>query len=768
MYAASSTWWGWPKGSRIFFWRWPPESRKIARDGFPSWLKDEFPVYRVPQRFEHVEVTRRQVAEKLLDVFMKGYIAPGLVKSLTSYFSVPKGEGDIRMVYDGTKCGLNKILWVPSFSLPDVDTLLSLVEESSWMGDIDIGEMFLNFPLDKHLQAYCGVDLKPYLPQFASWVMWVRCAMGLKPSPYVAIRYMLLASEVIRGDRLNPTNAMRYDAIRLNLPGQKSYNPSLPWVSKILADSERVASDFVGYVDDLRPVGGSEDACNKCARQISCILGYLGIQDASRKRMSASKNAGVWAGAVVFASADGVGVLCTQEKWDKVKLHLQAIHDRISSHTDIHHKTLERIRGFLIYVARTYPSMVPFLKGVHLTLDSWRPGRDADGWRFTLAQLRSHEDDADGTYTYSTHAPEFVTPSYRLEDDINTLQRMTASASPPRRFVRSRLILSVCYGFGDASGSGFGSAVQGKDGLWYRHGLWGTDTNTKSSNYRELCNLVETIEEGVANETLKGAELFLFTDNTVAEAAFYKGNTSSSKVLFDLIVRLRLLEVAGSIRLWLIHVAGKRMIEQGTDGLSRGNLLEGVMEGKPMLSYVPLALTCFEGSSDMLRSWLSSWFHATPTYLSPEGWFDVGHGITGGSPNSEGVWIPSIQTTGYFIWAPPPAAGRQAIDQLSISRHKRPTLTHVFVCPRLFTSLWRKRLYKIADCVIEIPAGVRPFWPSSKFEPLIVGLLLPLTFSYPWQLRRSEPVLQLERELRKVWHDPHSDERVVLRKFFKL
>jgi hypothetical protein len=325
----------------------------------------------------------------------------------------------------------------------------------------------------------------------------------------------------------------------------------------------------------------------------------------------------------------------------------------------------------------------------------------------------------------------------------------------------------VCYGFGDASGSGFGSAVQGPDGLWYRHGLWGSDTNKKSSNYRELCNLVETIEEGVCNGTLKGAELFLFTDNTVAEAAFYKGNTSSSKVLFDLIVRLRLLEVAGSIRLWVIHVSGKRMIEQGSDGLSRGNLLEGVMEGKPMISYVPLARSCLDGFSHILKCWICSWFSTNATFLTPEGWFDEGHGITGGAPNSEGVWIPTTMSSGYFVWSPPPTAGRHAIDQLSISRHKRPTLSHVFVCPRLFTSLWRKRLYKIADCVFEVPAGARPFWPCSKFEPLIIGLLLPLVSYYPWQLRRSEPILQLERELRQVWHDPNRDERVVLRKFFK-
>jgi hypothetical protein len=57
------------------------------------------------------------------------------------------------------------------------------------------------------------------------------------------------------------------------------------------------------------------------------------------------------------------------------------------------HKQLERRRGFLVYVAQAYPSLVPYLKGIHLTLDSWRSGRNEDGWkrsRADMEQLRRH------------------------------------------------------------------------------------------------------------------------------------------------------------------------------------------------------------------------------------------------------------------------------------------------------------------------------------------------------------------------------------------
>ena len=40
---------------------------------------------------------------------------------------------------------------------------------------------------------------------------------------------------------------------------------------------------------------------------------------------------------------------------------------------------MEFIRGLLVYVSRTYRDMNPYLKGVHLTLDSWRPYIDGGG-----------------------------------------------------------------------------------------------------------------------------------------------------------------------------------------------------------------------------------------------------------------------------------------------------------------------------------------------------------------------------------------------------
>jgi hypothetical protein len=55
-------------------------------------------------------ILEAEINQKLNKVHSKGYIQPRLVKSLTSFFAVPKGKDGIRIVYNGTQSGLNNCL----------------------------------------------------------------------------------------------------------------------------------------------------------------------------------------------------------------------------------------------------------------------------------------------------------------------------------------------------------------------------------------------------------------------------------------------------------------------------------------------------------------------------------------------------------------------------------------------------------------------------------------------------------------------------------
>jgi len=87
--------------------------------------------------------------------------------------------------------------------------------------------------------------------------------------------------------------------------------------------------------------------------------------------------------------------------------------------------------------------------------------------------------------------------------------------------------------------------------------------------------------------------------------------------------------------LHVVHVAGTWMIKQCTDSLSRGALLEGVMAGRDMLSFVDLALTAIQRHRPLLE-FVRSWWDQNADQLSVLGtdqWFREGHGVEGGQKN---------------------------------------------------------------------------------------------------------------------------------------
>lgn len=77
------------------------------------------------------------------------------------------------------------------------------------------------------------------------------------------------------------------------------------------------------------------------------------------------------------------------------------------------------------------------------------------------------------------------------------------------------------------------------------------------------------------------------------------------------------------------HVSGKRMIQQGTDGVSRGKLNEGVGSGMAMIGFIPLHLGATQRCPP-LKLWLSSWIGPDAEFLEPRDWFIRGHDQDGG------------------------------------------------------------------------------------------------------------------------------------------
>jgi hypothetical protein len=205
--------------------------------------------------------------------------------------------------------------------------------------------------------------------------------------------------------------------------------------------------------------------------------------------------------------------------------------------------------------------------------------------------------------------------------------------------------------------------------LEFESGDWANLERERTFNWQEAENLVDRVERAVREGKLKNIEIFLFTDNIVFEGTYYKG-MSSSKKLFDLMLRLQKAQAEGSLILHVIHIAGTRMKEAGIDGLSRGDMLEGMMVGRNPLSYLPLSLNANERSTGKVEEWVRGWWGAQPLLtLDAEGWFTKGQGSTS------------------CLWMPPPTGMEVALELLAEARHKRPHVAHVVVALQLMTHL---------------------------------------------------------------------------------
>ena len=137
-----------------------------------------------------------------------------------------------------------------------------------------------------------------------------------------------------------------------------------------------------------------------------------------------------------------VVITVTQIKWEKTRIIVLEL-KILMREERVPHKILEGIRGFLIYVARTFKWMTPYLKGLHLHIYVWREERDKDLYK-TKSQPRvflklwewEHENwlverelevlrmNMDET------APEWLDPPPRLREDVLTLKRITAPEKP--------------------------------------------------------------------------------------------------------------------------------------------------------------------------------------------------------------------------------------------------------------------------------------------------------------------------------------------------
>jgi hypothetical protein len=167
-------------------------------------------------------------------------------------------------------------------------------------------------------------------------------------------------------------------------------------------------------------------------------------------------------------------VLKSQEKWDQLKTICSYWLGILSGGgTDLDFKCLHSDQGFLVYVAQAYPGMKPYLKGFNLLLETWKEGRDEDGWKMQpkKPQDRDQEEGKDdhegnpegmacvkielvaqakmGEESRGSGPPSGITKAVpRFKEDLEAILELASENEPAMRCVQSKHMLTAYYGFG--------------------------------------------------------------------------------------------------------------------------------------------------------------------------------------------------------------------------------------------------------------------------------------------------------------------------------
>ena len=163
---------------------------------------------------------------------------------------------------------------------------------------------------------------------------------------------------------------------------------------------------------------------------------------------------------------------------------------KIIKNDDVNRKILQEIRDFLNYIGVTYPLILSYLVGLHLTIYGWRKGLDTSGWRNLSYDPLEEQEESMYHENFHGHGDSDRTSEVmvkpRLRADVSALETLMQSEAPPLLREREKHMSHVFYGFGDISGSAFGTALGHAGKVFFEYGQWCLLDSEESSNWREL------------------------------------------------------------------------------------------------------------------------------------------------------------------------------------------------------------------------------------------------------------------------------------------
>ncbi|KAL7532942.1 hypothetical protein ACHAXR_006517 [Thalassiosira sp. AJA248-18] len=569
--AKGTTYWSWDRGSRIFFWKIPPEWREDFRDGVRFWKLTKPPKgylknMEAPSR-EAELVTRL----KIFKLKFQYYIDQAETNLLIPRFIVPKvvlEDGtivDVRCVWDCSINGHNATVYAPGFMLPtaldaedQVVKWLSMAvaqylrlgcptmdytQDASIFiktkqGDIDVGQQFNNFrvhPVDQHTLGvrYIYTNNEGNSVEKEAWFRFNCCPFGHKCSPYICVQGESRILELCKGDPRDPKNEFQFATCHLNLPFSNQHDPSMPRVMLLREDGE-LATTEVTFVDDIRVAGrakdGEFDHATAATKQVKSRMNSFANQADDRKYRQPSLRSGAWSGLIIHTDTPFPRKSTTAKKWDKFKRGLSWVVDSYDDGNGfVDTGKLRSVAGLGVNITDVYSSGRPFLKGFFNAIEAWRLGRDVDGWRLNEIMLAVAEMDGKelSHSEFKKGYPVLTRITFELFSHAQALLRLFVSESPLMVPLRPTDAHKIRYVVGDASAEGFSIITQYPDlHIDGRDGLWDEDFAEGGSNLREAQNFANHLLLEIRSGKHDGCAVWAATDNAVWSQVWHKGMAS--------------------------------------------------------------------------------------------------------------------------------------------------------------------------------------------------------------------------------------------------
>jgi hypothetical protein len=272
-------------------------------------------------------------------------------------------------------------------------------------------------------------------------------------------------------------------------------------------------------------------------------------------------------------------------------------------------------------------------------------------------------------------------------------------------------------------------------------GTWAPHVKVYDSNWRELRTLLGTMEriQQEGRTYVRGGTLFYFTDNS-SVYFIIKGGSSKSPELHKLARRIKELEIELGCRLEPIHVPGLLMIDQGTDGQSRGMWLapsrltrSSILESSLALGGTPYSVDLAEWALDAVGLPKDTVYQLQDTLSNLH--FDKIYGQIS-------------------MWFPVPEVARQALVCFLDIWVEGPTHTSgIFLVPRIMQKDWG---YICKHVVV-----LGEYYPGTLPERCAYDSHIPFVLLYVPPHIRSLPVRSLESSasppLHSKWHTEQAD-----------